>query len=106
VNEQPLASPEQADQLVRAFRLDLRLVRMWPLAGAVSSKVTCIEVRGVGGLRCTLVLRQYGAANLRAEPRIAHNEYRLLKLLSALACRCRGPSWSSSRARSCRGRAC
>jgi len=83
MSELSLPSTEQADQLVRALRPDLRLVRMRPLTGAVSSKVTCIEVRGAGGFRCTLVLRQYGAASLRAEPRVAGNEYRLLKLLSA-----------------------
>jgi hypothetical protein len=71
VSGQPLLSPEQADKLVSTFRPDLRLVRMWPLAGAVSSKVSAIEAEGAEGLRRTLVLRQYGAAILQAEPRIA-----------------------------------
>jgi len=83
VDEEPFVSRQQADQLVREFRPDLRLVRVWPMAGAVSFKVAGIEVEGAGGVRCTLVLRQYGAANLEAVPRIADNEYRLLKLLSA-----------------------
>jgi aminoglycoside phosphotransferase (APT) family kinase protein len=83
VDRQLVASPAQADQLVRAFRPDLRLVRMRPLAGAVSSKVSAIEAEGADGRRCTLVLRQYGAARLRAEPGVASNECRLLKLLSA-----------------------
>jgi aminoglycoside phosphotransferase (APT) family kinase protein len=68
---------------MRAYRHDLRLVRMWPLTGAVSSKVSAIDAQGADGLRCTLVLRQYGSAILQAEPRIADTEYRLLKLLSA-----------------------
>jgi aminoglycoside phosphotransferase (APT) family kinase protein len=82
-DEEPLVSREQAGHLVRAFRPDLRLVRVWPMAGAVSSQVAGIEVEGAGGVRCTLVLRQYGAANVEAVPHIADNEYRLLKLLSA-----------------------
>jgi prepilin-type processing-associated H-X9-DG protein len=56
---------------------------MWPIAGAVFSKVSGIEAAGTDGLRCTLVLRQYGAAILGAVPDIADTEYRLLKLLSA-----------------------
>ncbi|MGN6679717.1 MAG: phosphotransferase, partial [Streptosporangiaceae bacterium] len=85
MNGEPLAtaSPEQADQLVRTYRPDLRLVRMRQLAGAVSSKVSAIEAEGADGLRCILVLRQYGAATLRAAPHVADGEYRLLRLLSA-----------------------
>jgi aminoglycoside phosphotransferase (APT) family kinase protein len=80
---QPLVSREQVDQLVREFRPDLRLVRVWPMAFAVSSQVTGIEALGAGGLRYIFVLRQYGAANVAAMPHIADNEYRLLRLLSA-----------------------
>jgi len=83
VREESFVSREQADQLVREFRPDLRLVRVWPMAGAVSSEVAGIEAQGADGVRCTLVLRQYGAANVGAMPHIADNEYRLLKLLSA-----------------------
>ena len=83
MDEQPAASPEQAGQLVRAFRPDLRLVRLWPLVGAVSSQVTGIEAEAADGHRRTLVLRRYGSASVQAAPHIADNEYRLLKLLSA-----------------------
>jgi aminoglycoside phosphotransferase (APT) family kinase protein len=83
VNEQPFASAERVEQLVRAFRPDLRLVRMWPFAGAVSSQVFGIEAAGADGLCYTLVLRQFGEASVEAVPHIADNEYRLLKLLSA-----------------------
>ncbi len=82
MNGQPFASAEQADELLHAFRPDLRLLRIWPIAGAVSSQVAGIEAQGADGLRCTLVLRQYGAANVAAVPHIAVTEYRLLKLLS------------------------
>ncbi len=78
VREESFVSREQADQLVREFRPDLRLVRVWPMAGAVSSEVAGIEAQGADGVRCTLVLRQYGAANVGAMPHIADNEYRLL----------------------------
>jgi aminoglycoside phosphotransferase (APT) family kinase protein len=82
VDEVPLVSCDQAGQLVRAFQPDLQLLRVWPLAGAVSSQVAGIEVEGADGVRRLLVLRQYGAANLEAVPHLADTEYRLLKLLS------------------------
>ena len=83
VDKLPVVSREQAGQLVRAFRPGLRLLRLWPLAGGVSSQVTGIEVQRADGACCTLVLRQYGAANVAAVPHLADAEYRLLTLLSA-----------------------
>jgi aminoglycoside phosphotransferase (APT) family kinase protein len=83
VDQKPLVSREQVDQLVREFRPDLQLVRVWPMAGAMSSQVTGIEAQAAGGLRCIFVMRQYGTANVQAVSQIAHNEYRLLKLLFA-----------------------
>jgi aminoglycoside phosphotransferase (APT) family kinase protein len=83
VEKLPVLSHEQAGQLVRAFRPGLRLLRLWPLAGGVSSQVTGIEVQRADGGRCALVLRRYGAANVAAVPHLADAEYRLLKLLFA-----------------------
>lgn len=83
MSERPFVSSEQAEQLPRACRADLHLVRIWPLAGAVNSQVAGIEAERSDGRRCTLVLRQYGPAMMQAVPRIAHNEYELLTLLSA-----------------------
>ena len=81
--EEDLIGREEAGRLVRAFRPDLQLLRLWPLAGAVSSQVTGIEVQGADGVHCILVLRQYGPANLEAVPQSADCEYRLLRLLSS-----------------------
>jgi Ser/Thr protein kinase RdoA (MazF antagonist) len=83
VNQQTLASSEQAGLLVRRIQPDWRVVRIWPLAGAVSAQVSGVEAEGPDGRRHTLVLRQYGAANLQSDPHSAQTEYRLLQLLSA-----------------------
>ncbi len=69
--------------MVRAVRGDWRVVRTWTLTGSVSARVSGIEVEEADGHRRRLVLHQYGAANLRSDPRAASTEYRLLKLLSA-----------------------
>jgi aminoglycoside phosphotransferase (APT) family kinase protein len=75
-------SPEQAARLVGAICPGARLVRVWPFEGAASSQVTGIEAELAGGSRVALVLRQYGAANLRSDPHSAQTEYQLLKQLS------------------------
>jgi aminoglycoside phosphotransferase (APT) family kinase protein len=77
------ASFEQVRKLVRSLRPEWRLVRTWPLAGALSAQVSGVEVELEDGRRRTLVLRQYGAANLTSDPHAADTEHRLLKLLSA-----------------------
>jgi aminoglycoside phosphotransferase (APT) family kinase protein len=76
-------SQEQIGQVLRAARPGWRLVRAWPLPGATSSQVSAIEAETPDGQRAALALRQYGAANLKADPHAAQTEYRLLQLLTA-----------------------
>ena len=75
-------SAEQAGLLVRVIHPGARVVRVWPFEGA-SSQVTGIEAELADGSRAALVLRQYGAANLRSDPHSAQTEYQLLTHLSA-----------------------
>ncbi len=83
VTQHAPASFEQIGKLLRSLRPDWRLVRTWPLAGAMSAQVSGVEVELQDGRRRTLVLRQYGTANLSSDPHAADTEYRLLKLLAA-----------------------
>jgi aminoglycoside phosphotransferase (APT) family kinase protein len=59
----------------------LRLTGSRDLAGGVSARVTAIEAARPGGGQQTLVLRQYGPANLAADPESAPHEFALLRLL-------------------------
>ncbi len=77
------ATAQQLSELLRAARPTWRLVRAWPLPGATSSQVSAIEAESTDGQRTTLVLRQYGPANVKSDPHAAETEYRLLQLLSA-----------------------
>jgi aminoglycoside phosphotransferase (APT) family kinase protein len=79
--QQPSAiTPAQLRDVVRAADPDWRAVRGWPLLGGASAQVHGIDIeRPDGGGR--LVLRQYGLANLAADPHVALAEYRLLELL-------------------------
>lgn len=56
-------------------------MRAWPLAGGASARVHGVEIEEPDGRRRRLVLREYGAANLSADPRAAVTEYRLLEVL-------------------------
>ena len=63
-----------------ARRLDAELLQSWPLTGGVSAQVTALEVRQGGEVR-RWVVRQYGAANLSADPHSAEHEFQLLRFL-------------------------
>jgi aminoglycoside phosphotransferase (APT) family kinase protein len=69
-----------------ARRIDSRstLRRIWELQGGVSAQVTAFEIEGTDGRAERLVVRRHGAAELRRNPRIAADEFRLLQLLEAV----------------------
>lgn len=69
--------------LLRAVDPDLNLVHAHALEGGVSAQVTRIDAVLPDGAADTLVLRQYGAANLRTDPLTASHEYQLLTRLRA-----------------------
>lgn len=83
VTTQTAACSEQLGRLLQAARPDWRLVRAWQLSGSTGAQVSALEAEEPDGQRRTLVLHQYGAANLQADPHIATHEYRLLDLLVA-----------------------
>lgn len=70
-------------QVLRAVSPQARLLRGWPLTGGVSAQVTALEIQLPGGSREKLVVRQYGAANLAANPHAAAGEAELLGVLRA-----------------------
>jgi aminoglycoside phosphotransferase (APT) family kinase protein len=76
------ASPEQLGKLLHAARPDWRLIRIWKLPGSTAAEVSAIETEEPSGRSRTLVLHQYGEANLQADPQIATHECRLLDLLA------------------------
>ena len=67
--------------LLRHVDPAIRLLRVSDLAGGTSAKVSAVEVERPGGARETLVVRQYGDANLRTDPHSASHEFQLLSLL-------------------------
>ena len=69
-----------------AQRLDpqSRLLRTWELKGGVSAQVTALEIERPDGSRQKMVVRQHGAVDLKRNPQIAADEFKLLQLLQSL----------------------
>jgi len=58
-----------------------KLLRAWELKGGVSARVTVLEIERPGGQRQKMLVRQHGEVDLRLNPQIAADEFRLLQLL-------------------------
>jgi aminoglycoside phosphotransferase (APT) family kinase protein len=71
------------DALARRIDPQGTLLRTWELKGGVSAQVTAFEVERDDGRRETLIVRRHSAADLRRNPRIAEDEFRLLQLLES-----------------------
>jgi aminoglycoside phosphotransferase (APT) family kinase protein len=67
---------------VSAYDATARVRRLWALEGGVSAQVVGIEIDQLGEVR-HLVLRRHGVRELRANPTITTDEYRLLEYLHA-----------------------
>jgi aminoglycoside phosphotransferase (APT) family kinase protein len=74
-------SPAQVRDLLHSIDPSLRFMISGPLTGGVSAQLTVIDAQLADGQVDRLVLRQYGPANLRADPHVAVHEYALLSLL-------------------------
>lgn len=84
MHERPAVTPAQVSALIAEVCPGWRAVRTWPLTGGASAQVSGVEVERPEGGQLRLVLRQYGSANLGADPHAAVTEYRLLELLHRL----------------------
>jgi aminoglycoside phosphotransferase (APT) family kinase protein len=68
-------------RLARKIAPDAVLLRVWPLHGGVSARVTAFELEDGDGSRRTLVTRQHGAVDLARNPNIAADEFALLRVV-------------------------
>jgi aminoglycoside phosphotransferase (APT) family kinase protein len=69
--------------LVRRIDPRSRLLRTWELKGGVSAQVTAFEIERPDGRTERLVVRRHGPAELKRNPRIAADEFKLLELLKS-----------------------
>lgn len=71
------------EQLVRRIDARWKLLRAWALQGGSSAQVTALEVLLADSQRKKMIVRQHGDANLKQNPRVASNEFKLLQILHA-----------------------
>lgn len=69
------------ESIVRKLDPANTLVRKWELTGGVSAQVTALEIKRGDGTVQKVVVRQHGEADLRHNPKIARDEFRLLELV-------------------------
>ena len=82
----PLEAQEvqKFEQVVHRLDPQSRLLRAWLLYGGVSARVTALEVERPDGQRHKMLVRQHGAADLKLNPQIAADEFKLLQHLHRL----------------------
>ncbi|MFS8513436.1 MAG: phosphotransferase, partial [Planifilum fulgidum] len=68
-------------EAVRKIDPRIRLLSVRELSGGVSARTALLETEGPDGRRQKMLFRQHGEADLRRNPRIAVDEYRLLDVL-------------------------
>jgi aminoglycoside phosphotransferase (APT) family kinase protein len=66
---------------MQKFEPQSKLLRIWELKGGVSAQVTGIEIERPDGYTQKMIVRQHGEVDLKHNPHIAADEFKLLQLL-------------------------
>jgi len=74
---------EKLERLVRKIDPRSKLLRAWELTGGVSAGVTALEIERADGLRQKMVVRRHGEVDLKHNPHIAADEFKLLQILQS-----------------------
>lgn len=72
---------EKLEQIVAKIMLRAELLRARPLAGGISATVIALEMLQADGRPKTVILRAHGEVDRQINPRIAADEFRLLRYL-------------------------
>src|SRR5215831_15391681 len=67
-------------QVVQKIDPHSKLLRTWELKGGVSAQVTALEIERPDGQTQKMIVRQHGAVDLRNNPQIAADEFKLLQI--------------------------
>jgi len=76
---------EKFAQLVQRIDPRSKLLRVWELKGGISAQVTALEIEQPGGQTKKMLVRQHGTVDLKQNPQIAADEFRLLQLLQSVS---------------------
>ena len=74
---------EKFEQVIQKIYPQSTLLQTWNLIGGVSVQGTALEIRQANGQLKKLVVRQHGKLDLKQNPHIANDEFKLLQILKA-----------------------
>ncbi len=72
------------EQVVHKIDPQSKLLRTWELKGGISVRVTVLEIERPDGHTQKMVVRQHGDVDLKHNPNIAADEFKLLQLLQSV----------------------
>jgi len=72
------------EQVAKRIDPQGKLLRTWGLEGGVSAQVTALEVELADGQRQKMIVRQHGERDLKSNPQIAADEFKLLQGLQSV----------------------
>jgi aminoglycoside phosphotransferase (APT) family kinase protein len=75
---------EKFAQLVQKIDPQSKLLRKWELKGGVSALVTALEMGLPDGQTKKMIVRQHGEADLKRNPNVAADEFKLLQILKSV----------------------
>ena len=70
--------------VVQKFEPQSKLLRTWELKGGVSAQVTALEIERPDAPTKKMIVRQHGEVDLKHNPHIAADEFKLLQLLHSV----------------------
>src|SRR5437867_8202040 len=71
------------EQLVQKIDPQSKLLHAWELKGGVSAQVTALEIERPGGQTKKMIVRRHGDVDLKRNPQIAADEFKLLQILQS-----------------------
>jgi aminoglycoside phosphotransferase (APT) family kinase protein len=74
---------QRFEQLVRKIEPQSKLLRAWELKGGVSAQVTALEIEQPARQTKRMIVRQHGPVDLKNNPQIAADEFKLLQILQS-----------------------
>ena len=80
----PSTEDNKFQQVVQKIDPHSKLLRTWELEGGISAQVTAIEIERPGGHTKKMIVRQHGAVDLKHNPHVAADEFKLLQFLRSL----------------------
>jgi aminoglycoside phosphotransferase (APT) family kinase protein len=75
---------QKFEQLVQKIDPQSKLLRRWELKGGVSAQVTALEIERPDGQTKKMIVRQHGDVDLKQNPCVAADEFKLLQLLHSV----------------------